>query len=246
MGLAAPAHPLEAATGSEWNILQLATTRHAGVLWWHSHDAWLIKMCLLVMVNVPGFFFWGSKQEGRQNLLAASIPSASDTFVFMLEFQCICCLPISSPSVFIPCQAGGVLSLGSCSPAQSCPTLCDPMDCSMPGFPGGAGSRLYRTIMKPKNWCFWTVVLEKALESLLECKEIKLVNTEKKLTLTIHWKDWRWSSNTWATWCKVLTHWKRPWCWERLKVGGEVGDRRWDCWMASLTQWIWVWANSWR
>ena len=40
-----------------------------------------------------------------------------------------------------------------------------------------------------------------------------------------------------------LTHWKRPWCWERLKVRGEGDDRGWDGWMASLTQWIWVWAS---
>ena len=37
---------------------------------------------------------------------------------------------------------------------------------------------------------------------------------------------------------------KRPWCWERLRAGGEGGNRKWDGWMASLTQWIWVWANS--
>ena len=47
-----------------------------------------------------------------------------------------------------------------------------------------------------------------------------------------------------ATWCKELTHWKRPWCWERLKVGGVGDDRGWDGWMASLTQWTWVWVNS--
>ena len=43
--------------------------------------------------------------------------------------------------------------------------------------------------------------------------------------LNIHWKDgcWSWNSNTLATRCEELTHWKRPWCWERLKVGGE-GD----------------------
>ena len=47
-----------------------------------------------------------------------------------------------------------------------------------------------------------------------------------------------------ATWCKELTHWKRPWCWERLKAGGEGDDRGWDGWMASPTQWTWVWVNS--
>ena len=39
------------------------------------------------------------------------------------------------------------------------------------------------------------------------------------------------------------THWKRPWCWERLKAG-EGDDRGWDSWMASLTQWSWIWASS--
>ena len=38
--------------------------------------------------------------------------------------------------------------------------------------------------------------------------------------------------------------WKRPWCWERLKVGVEGDDRGWDGWVASPTQWIWVWVNS--
>ena len=51
---------------------------------------------------------------------------------------------------------------------------------------------------------------------------------------------WSWSSNTLGG----PTLWKRPWCWERLKAGGEGGDRRWDGWMASLAQWTWVWANS--
>ena len=49
-----------------------------------------------------------------------------------------------------------------------------------------------------------------------------------------HWKDW----------CEELTHLKRPWCWERLKVGGDGDDREWDGWMASLTWWTWVWASS--
>ena len=41
-----------------------------------------------------------------------------------------------------------------------------------------------------------------------------------------------------------MTYWKRPWCWERLKAGGEGDDRGWDGWMASLTWWTWVWASS--
>ena len=58
---------------------------------------------------------------------------------------------------------------------------------------------------------------------------------EESLTYTL---------NTLATWCKELTHWKRPWCWERLKAGGEGDDRGWDSWKASPTRWIRVWASS--
>ena len=64
--------------------------------------------------------------------------------------------------------------------------------------------------------------------------------------LNIHWKDWCWSwnSNTLTTWCEELTPWKRLWCWERLKAGGEGDEREWDGWMASLPWWTWVWASS--
>ena len=57
-----------------------------------------------------------------------------------------------------------------------------------------------------------------------------------------HWKDWCWSwnSNTLATSCEELTHWKRPWCWEGLGAGGERDNRGWDGWMASPTWWTWV------
>ena len=55
---------------------------------------------------------------------------------------------------------------------------------------------------------------------------------------------WSWNSNILATWCEELTHWKRPWCWERMKAGGEEDDRGWDGWMASPTQWTWVQVNS--
>ena len=44
--------------------------------------------------------------------------------------------------------------------------------------------------------------------------------------------------NTLATWCEELTHWKRLWCWERLEAAGDGYDRGWDCWMASLIQWM--------
>ena len=50
--------------------------------------------------------------------------------------------------------------------------------------------------------------------------------------------------HTLATWCEELTHWKRPWFWDRLRAGGEGDDRRWDGWMASPTWWTWVWTSS--
>ena len=43
------------------------------------------------------------------------------------------------------------------------------------------------------------------------------------------------SCNTLATWCEEPTHWKRLWCWGRLREGGEGGDRRWDGWWDGIT-----------
>ena len=61
--------------------------------------------------------------------------------------------------------------------------------------------------------------------------------TARRSVLGVHWKHWCWSwnSNTLATWCEELTHLKSPWCWERLKAGGQGDDRGWDGWMASPT-----------
>ena len=92
-------------------------------------------------------------------------------------------------------------------------------------------------------WCWkrplrvpWTA--RRSIQSILKDRVHSVLN--------INWKDWCWSwnSNTLATWCKELTHWKRPWCWERLKAGGEGDNRGWDGWMASLPRWTWVWASS--
>ena len=96
----------------------------------------------------------------------------------------------------------------------------------------------------PKNWCFWAVVLEKTLESPLDCKEIKPVNSKGNQSWIFIGRDWCWSSNTLTIWCEELTHLRRPWCWERLKARGEVDNSGWDDWMLSLTQWTWIWANS--
>ena len=67
---------------------------------------------------------------------------------------------------------------------------------------------------------------------------------ESDMTSQLNHHHWSWNSNTLATWCEELTPWKRPWCWEILKAGGEVDNRGWDGWMASLTLWTWVWVSS--
>ena len=80
-----------------------------------------------------------------------------------------------------------------------------------------------------KNWCFWTVVLEKTLESPLDCKEIQPVHPKGNQSwVFIGRTDVEAETNILATWCEELTHLKRPWCWERLKAGGEGDERmRW-------------------
>ena len=94
-----------------------------------------------------------------------------------------------------------------------------------------------------KNWCFWTVVLEKTLESPLDCKEIQPVPSKGD-------QSWAFTgrtdakAETLATSWEELTHWKRPWCWEGLGAGGEGDDRGWDGWMTSPTRWTRVWVIS--
>ena len=97
----------------------------------------------------------------------------------------------------------------------------------------------------PKNWCFWTVVLEKTFESPLDCKEIQPVNHEGN-------QSWIFTGRTDAEakapilWPPDVKNWliRKAWCWERLKAGGEGDDRGWDGWMASPTQGTWVWVSS--
>ena len=87
----------------------------------------------------------------------------------------------------------------------------------------------YRESWAPKNWCFWTVVLEKTLESPLDCKEIQPVHPKgNESWIFIGMTDVEAETNILATWCEELTHLKRPWCWKRLKAGGEGDDRGWD------------------
>ena len=97
----------------------------------------------------------------------------------------------------------------------------------------------------PQNWCFLIVVLRRLLRAL-GLQGDQTSQSKRKSTLNIHWKDWCWiwSSNTLVTRCKEVTHWKRPWCWEKLRAGGKGGNRGWDDWMVSLTQCTWVWTIS--
>ena len=109
----------------------------------------------------------------------------------------------------------------------------------------GCESWTVKKKLSTEELMFWTVVLEKPLESPLDCKEIQPVHPKgDSPEYSLEGKMLKLQSNTLATWCKELTHLKRPWCWERLKVGGVGDDRGWDGWMALLTQWTCVWVNS--
>ena len=95
----------------------------------------------------------------------------------------------------------------------------------------------YKESWALKDWCFWTVVLEKTSEGPLDSKEIQPVHpkgdqsqifngrTDADAKAPILWPP------------EEPTHWKRSWCWERLKAGGEGDDRGWDGWMTSPTRW---------
>ena len=99
----------------------------------------------------------------------------------------------------------------------------------------------YKESWAPKNWCFWTVVLEKTLESPLDCKKIQPVHPKGD-------QSWVFIGRTdveaetpilWQPDAKNCLIWKDP------DVGkGEGEDRGWDGWMASLTGWTWVWVSS--
>ena len=103
----------------------------------------------------------------------------------------------------------------------------------------------YKESWAPKNWCFWTVVLEKILESPLDSKEInQSILTEISpeysleglmLKLKLQYFDHLMRRTDLLEKTQML---------ERLKAGGEGDDIGWDGWMASPTQWTWVWVNS--
>ena len=96
-----------------------------------------------------------------------------------------------------------------------------------------------------KNWCFWNVVLEKTLESPLDCKEIQPVHPRGDQSwVFIGRTDVEAETPILRPPIKELTRLKRPWCWKGLKAGGEGDDRGWDGRMASVTQCTWEWVDS--
>ena len=96
----------------------------------------------------------------------------------------------------------------------------------------------------PKNWSFWSVVLEKTLESPLDCK-IQPVHSKGDQPWVFFGRNDA-KAETPILWPPYAKSWLtgKDWCWEGLGAGGEGDDRGWDGWMASLTQWTWVWVNS--
>ena len=104
----------------------------------------------------------------------------------------------------------------------------------------------YKKSWAPKNWCFWTMVLDKTLESPLDCKEIQWVHlkgnqswvftgrTDVEGETSILWPPD--DAKSWLIWkCLMLG---------KIEGRRRRGRRGWDGWMASPTQWTWVWAKS--
>ena len=95
------------------------------------------------------------------------------------------------------------------------------------------------------NWCFWTMVLEKTLESPLDCKEIQPVHSKGDQSwVFVERTDAK--AETPVLWPPHVKSWLigKDWCWKGLGAGGKGDDRGWDGWMASPTRWTWVWVNS--
>ena len=146
--------------------------------------------------------------------------------------------------------------------AQSCPTLCDPVDCSPPGssLRGILQARILewvaisfsRRSSQPRDrtqvsrtaggrFIIWATVSE-ILTYFFQVYSPLLISSFSDISFCLFILiD---GINTLATWCEELTHWKRPWCWERLKAEGKGDNRGWDGRVTSLTRWTRVWASS--
>ena len=104
----------------------------------------------------------------------------------------------------------------------------------------------YKQSWAPKNWCFWTMVLEKTLDTPLDFKEIKPVNHKWNQSCKSIWRTDAEAEIPllWPPHAKGWLIGKDSWYWEGLGAGGEGDARGWDGWMASVTQWTWVWVNA--
>ena len=122
---------------------------------------------------------------------------------------------------FFSCSTAYII-MCACSVTQSHPTLCDPMDCSLPGssLPGILQARILEWVAVP---------FSRRSSPPRDRAQVFCVSCIGSWVL-YHW-SYLWNSNTLATWCEELTHGKRPGYWERLKVGGKQDNRGWDGWM---------------
>ena len=140
--------------------------------------------------------------------------------------------------------------------ADSCPTLCDPRGLFSPPGSSVHGDSPGKNTEVGCHCILQGILLiqgsnrgmshsRQVLYSLIHQGSPLTANNSKPV-LNVHWRTDAEAETPilMATWWEELTHWKRPWCWERLKAGREGDDRGWDGWMASPTQWTWVWASS--
>ena len=148
--------------------------------------------------------------------------------IFSPTLNCHCALSSSVELLQIPVKVKVTLW---------CPTLRDPMNYTVHGifqarilewvdFPFSRGSS------QPRDW---TQVSPAG--RFFTSWATKEANTSTWIQTPKSWLNWSWELS-------LVSPKKRPWCWERLRAGGEGDDRGWDGWMASLTQWTWVWADS--
>ena len=97
----------------------------------------------------------------------------------------------------------------------------------------------YKESWAQTNWCFWTVVLEKTLESPLDCKEIQPAHPKGDQSWVLRLK-----LQYFGHLIRRADSLEKTLMLGKIEAGGEGDDRGWDGWMASPTRWTWVWVNS--
>ena len=97
----------------------------------------------------------------------------------------------------------------------------------------------------PKNWYFWTVVLENTLENCLDCKQIQPVHSKRDQSWVFFGRTMlKLKVQYFGHLMQRVDSLEKTLIWEGLGAVGEGDDRGLDGWMASLTRWTWVWVNS--